>query len=510
LEQLENRLVPASYSAASVSDLIADITAANTAGGSNSITLAAATTAPYVLNAVNNTTGTRYVIGALGVDLYGSTGLPVIAANDNLTIVGNGDTIERSAATGTPIFRLLRVAGGGSLTLENLTLQGGMMDGTGSGRGYPAGANLNGAADGGAIYNQGTLVLNAVVVQDNGAVAGDPPGWSVIHDAGISAAGGAIFSSGGSVTLEGGTIVQNNEAVGNYSELSGGGAYGGGLYASGGTVTVNNATLVSNTASAVNYFDGPTGNACGGGLCAFGATVALTSASVDGNAVTLASPNVGSNPPSGGGLYVAGIATVTNCTIEDNSAGAGGGLFLASTVAAPQGHTMESTLTNCTVEGNSANGPGGAGGGLFLASGVANLQGDTIESNSAVFSGGAVYIAGITGYYQWVGEDGFSGIVVTGEWLTSAVNATQTVIDVYDAGFVPGETIVIGSEAMTVTATNGTVLTVVRGADGTTAASHPVNASIYPALEVDPSTLASMINNTAPSDPNIAGPYMET
>ena len=71
--------------AATVSDLIADINAANTAGGANTITLTAPTTSPYVLTAVNNTTD-------------GATGLPVIAANDNLTIVGNGDTIERSTA----------------------------------------------------------------------------------------------------------------------------------------------------------------------------------------------------------------------------------------------------------------------------------------------------------------------------------------------------------------------------------------------------------------------------
>ena len=48
----------ASFTAATVSALIADINAANTAGGANTITLTAATTAPYVLTAVNNTTAT--------------------------------------------------------------------------------------------------------------------------------------------------------------------------------------------------------------------------------------------------------------------------------------------------------------------------------------------------------------------------------------------------------------------------------------------------------------------
>src|SRR6516164_3599028 len=75
LEQLEDRTLPSSFTAATVSDLIADINAANAAGGSNTITLDPKTT--FTLTQVNNTTA------------YGSNGVPVIAANDNLTIVGN-------------------------------------------------------------------------------------------------------------------------------------------------------------------------------------------------------------------------------------------------------------------------------------------------------------------------------------------------------------------------------------------------------------------------------------
>ena len=84
----------------------------------------APTTSPYVLTAVDNYHRRR-------------TGLPVIAANDNLTIVGNGDTIERSTAAGTPAFRLFDVAAGASLTLQNLTLQGGLAseEGLAGGRG---------------------------------------------------------------------------------------------------------------------------------------------------------------------------------------------------------------------------------------------------------------------------------------------------------------------------------------------------------------------------------------
>ena len=78
LELLEDRTVLNSYTAATVAQLVADINAANLHGGSNTIALVAGNT--FTLTAVNNTTD-------------GPTGLPVIAANDNLTIKGNGDTI---------------------------------------------------------------------------------------------------------------------------------------------------------------------------------------------------------------------------------------------------------------------------------------------------------------------------------------------------------------------------------------------------------------------------------
>ena len=142
LEPLEGRALLTSYTAATVTALIADITAANTAGGTNTITLSAASTAPYVLTAVNNTTN-------------GADGLPVIAANDNLTIVGTGDTIERSTAAGTAPFRLFDLAVGGSLTLQSLTLQDGLAFGSGV------------SAQGGAIDNQGSLTLNDVTVENN-------------------------------------------------------------------------------------------------------------------------------------------------------------------------------------------------------------------------------------------------------------------------------------------------------------------------------------------------------
>jgi hypothetical protein len=56
--------------------------------------------------------GTAFTLTAVDNTTDGATGLPVIAANDTLTIVGNGDTIQRSTASGIPAFRLFDVASG--------------------------------------------------------------------------------------------------------------------------------------------------------------------------------------------------------------------------------------------------------------------------------------------------------------------------------------------------------------------------------------------------------------
>ena len=375
LEALEGRTLMSglSLTAVTVSDLIADISAANTAGGANTITLAAKTTSPYVLTAVNNSTN-------------GATGLPVIAANDNLTIVGNGDTIERNSANLTD-FRLLAVASGGSLTMQNLTLQGGYSLNVTVYGGYAPGA-------GGAIYNQGTLVLNGVTVQNNSSL-GD---------------GGGIYSYDGSVTLEGGTIVQSNAATTLYSSTEDGfggdlPTYGGGLYASGGTVTVTNATLDRNHAEGAYGYGGglydvqlstvmtlsndtveSNSASEGGGLCVQGGTVSLSNDTIESNTAG-----------EGGGLSVdssEGPATVTlsNDTIESNKAGGGGGLYVA-------GRYATVTLSYDTVESNTANGSKGAagGGGLYVSGSNVTLSNDTVESNSAIYdNGGGLYVSGGT------------------------------------------------------------------------------------------------------------------
>jgi hypothetical protein len=294
IEALECRTLLTAYAAATAAQLVADINAANKSGGTNTITLTAPTTSPYIL--------------ANSAD--GANGLPVISKKDNLTIVGNGDTIERSAAAGTPAFRLFDVAKGASLTLEHLTVQNGVA-----------------STYGGAIYNQGTLVLSQVTVQGNTAE-------------GVLAAGGGIWSNA-SLIVENSTIRGNVANFGNWSEP----AFGGGIYIAGGTANITGSTFAGNLAqglaayggavyvaagtvsldrdalgmfSATNYVPGnvaegygvsPGDNGYGGAIYVAGGSVTLTNDYVQGNTAFdyQGTPYLG---PEGGGIFIASGATV--------------------------------------------------------------------------------------------------------------------------------------------------------------------------------------------------------
>jgi hypothetical protein len=321
LEQLEDRTVPSTFTASTVSDLIADINAANLAGGSNTILLAANTW--FTLTGADNSTD-------------GGNGLPLIAAKDNLSIIGQGgDTISAVTPGGVNYdpaggWRCLDVASGAALTLSNLTVTDFQVGGSG-----------------GAIYNEGSLVLNAVTI--NRASSNSPGGgiWSsgsatlengtVIQScvAGSHAAdpngtrgnayGGGIWSSG-TLTVTSGVVIENNSAVGGAgaygTSATGGNGFGGGIYIAGGTANLTGATINSNSAKGgeggytyIGWFQvdvlGPGGNGYGGGLyAASGANVTLCSDTVEYNAASGGAGVKNRNGKGdGGGLFIANKAT---------------------------------------------------------------------------------------------------------------------------------------------------------------------------------------------------------
>lgn len=239
LESLEDRSVPATFTAGSVSELVAAVAAANQAPEADVISL---------------TPGATYTLTAPGEnDGANSTALPSIkAAGGPLTIDGNGATLERSTAPVTPYFRLLAVDQGATLRVEDLTVQGGHVP----------------FSSGGGILNLGTLVLVGVTVQNNRAGGG-------YGDRG----GGGIYSSG-SLTVQGGAI-RDNWAVGSTGSSV---AAGGGVYVAGGTADLNSVVVTGNVAQGATGQAGQAGGtARGGGLYVAYGTVQLRNVSVTEN-----------------------------------------------------------------------------------------------------------------------------------------------------------------------------------------------------------------------------------
>jgi len=291
LEPLEGRTLFASYAASTVSQLISAINSANSSAVADTITLAAG--AIFSLTAVDNTT-----------DPDGPNGLPVITAEGGeLTIAGNGATIERSTEAGTPTFRLLNVDFDAVLTLSDLTLQGGYA------------TAQSGRARGGAIFAiggpSGFLHLQNVIVQNNSAVGADGRvvfGFSVI---GQSADGGGIAA--GTFTAVGCTIRNNLAQGGRGGENSttaarhGQSARGGGIFGEG---NMTDCLIVGNTARGGDASGGIGGTAVGGGAYLFGGelrTVTITeNAAIAGVGVSRKAAGEG----YGGGIYGAFLDTV--------------------------------------------------------------------------------------------------------------------------------------------------------------------------------------------------------
>jgi hypothetical protein len=240
--------------------LVADINYANTNGGTFTINLQPDTTFDLITDI------TDYGDDGVGADVLPVIGTPKAV---NLTILGNGDTIERDATTYE--IRLLEVGGGSSLTLDHITLQGGYSE----------------AFNGGAIYNSGTLSLSNCTLYGNisffsGYVASLRGGE-----------GGAIYNNAGTVKISN-SIISGNWATGN------GYTYGGGIYNAAGTVTISHSTISGNDAESYD------GQGDGGGIYNNGTVTVENSSSITGNIAADFGPDVYNL----GTLYLDGTSTI--------------------------------------------------------------------------------------------------------------------------------------------------------------------------------------------------------
>ena len=362
--------------------LVAAINGANNAIGASTVALGPGCT--YTLTAANNY-------------WYGPNGLPAIA--NAITIQGNGATIARPSSA--PKFRLFFVAAdprnantnnyvspsaiGGSLTLEDLTLSGGLAKGGDSNTGG------GGAGLGGAIFSQGIVVIESSTLTANTAQGGS----AINSSAGLS--GGGIGTD--STFQGGGGFGPGTFAFGAGGGAGGGGSGGGAGFRVGETggassgVTGGNgggpATGLGGNGGAATATGGAAGGTAGDGSGGGGASGygALSGGSAGGGFGDGAAANFEATGDGGGGGVGGGGANRSGTDLGAGGGGFGGGGGMGGAIFNMQGQL---TIQDSTLAGNEAEGgadsvsdPGkGYGGAVFNMSGSFAADDSTFANNT--------------------------------------------------------------------------------------------------------------------------------
>src|SRR6266550_2638651 len=160
--------------------LVTALAAVSGTGQSGTVTLTAGCT--YTMTAVDNTAD-------------GPNAFPDILGS--VTLVGNGATITRATAGGTPDFRFFTVDDTGSLDVSNVTFSNGS---TPAASGTPPVPNHGGAA----IINRNVLNVAGVTFLNNNSQASTGGGAIDNHDRGVLTVSNSTFS--GNIALQGGAI----------------------------------------------------------------------------------------------------------------------------------------------------------------------------------------------------------------------------------------------------------------------------------------------------------------
>ncbi|MDQ4122566.1 MAG: hypothetical protein M3209_14100 [Acidobacteriota bacterium] len=292
------------------------------------------------------------------ITLTGGNLIITNSTNANVNITGPGSNLL--AISGGNASKIFTITETPVVVISGITLTQGNAIGASPGNNY-----------GGAIYNQGNLTLNDVVITGNSATldgggiyvsTGDSLtiNNSTISGNNATGDGGGIYGNASSTVSVSNTTVSNNTA----------GKNGGGAYSDdGSTLTVSGSIFSGNTAQT------PTSDAGGGGIYIDSANFNLTDSTIRNNISNL----------NGGGLAFdsGGTSTITGSTINGNTAtGKGGGMYLEDTPL---------NIINSTTSGNSAN----LGGGLYRDSqnpATIFLNFSTVVNNNTTNGGGGIFV----------------------------------------------------------------------------------------------------------------------
>ena len=374
------------------------ITLATAVPGSQAAVSAAPHTITVTTTGDTNSCGTPCSLrGAIGTADSGDTivipagtytlalGSELVIAK-NLTLTGDGaDITIIQAATGegladSRVFNIVT----GDVAISSVTIRHGNST----------------DEDGGGILNRGTLTLAISIVSNN------------------SNSGGHIQARGGGIDNRGTLTVAK-------STISGNTAGSGGIFNSG-TVTLTNSIVSSNSAydggglwniGTADLTDTTISNniATAGGVGIYNnGTLSLRNSAVIDNATT------GGSFSKGGGIYAGGTVTITDSTINGNTASDGGGGIYNSGML---------TVTSSTVNGNVVRGPRSPnfGGGIYNI-GSLNMADSTVNGNTSRDAGGILNTGEITLNSSTVSSNTATGGAGGGIFNTGTVTLSNTTI----------------------------------------------------------------------------------
>jgi predicted outer membrane repeat protein len=409
-----------------------DGTLANPAGPDGKLSLREA-----VIAANNNAAADTIIVPA---GLYRLT-MGQLDITGNVTIQGAGPSL--TVVDGNQLGRVYDVHGAITVTIQNMTIQGGLTGGHGAAIALEdAGATLtvtgsviknNTAGDfGGGIFAADSTTTPAVATT-RVTLTGDTLAANLTGHSG----GGVFMGAGGSLTVDGSTFSDNRA----YDE---GGAIdtakaAGGAAATGAAVQVTNSVFRHNIGSSGGgiflsnspslMIDGSTftdnrGSHSGGAIASDNNlsgnhTLQITNTSMlrntassggamlisDFSSLTIDHCTISDNSSTynGGGIWLsesnatnipAGTATVSNSTITNNISGDGGGLYVRDDTGTAPSATFALMITGCTISGNTATlsntgtnaNQNGGGGGIDVIQQQAGGT-FTVAINSSVVSG---------------------------------------------------------------------------------------------------------------------------
>jgi hypothetical protein len=304
-----------------------------------------------------------------------------LALGSTLTIDGLG--ASQLAISGNNASQLFTLSGSAQVTLDNLTLTGGM------------------SSQGGAIFIGGTAALTL----DNDILSGN----QAISDANGNALGGAVYTSARASLMIDNTAFVNDQTNGTNVSFGGAIANAGSLSVNGVTFT-NNAALGSITATGYPQPGGSEGGAIGNldgststiALSTFCGNQALGTSDGDAQGGAICNENAWDFPFTGSGV----TCKLSQCTFKNNTAEGGSDSGITGGTASNWGGgAIEDqpganlAVLNCTFTGNQANSGGGSsavGGAIDNSPSVTiAISGSQFINNSALGSSqGAIALAG--------------------------------------------------------------------------------------------------------------------